>query len=27
MINRLITQEHQYKRQNNEGYHRTSILI
>lgn len=27
MINRAITQQHQYKRQNNEGYHRTSILI
>lgn len=27
MINRAITLQHQYKRQNNEGYHRTSILI
>lgn len=27
MINRLITQQHQYKRQNNEGYHWASILI
>jgi len=27
MINRPIRQEHQCTRQNNEGYHRTSILI
>lgn len=27
MINRPIRQEHQRTRQNNEGYHRTSILI